>query len=166
MKSLVEYEGLPVIMEERDGLLNLLRKRDWLREAYLSIYKKNSYRNIKKLIKERCAFEEENFADAINELQKILGVIQEYNSQLQDLLKGAPTLTQLKLFFENEEIIHYKLDSFEKTKKKVDQFEIILGEIKEEMMTKDKKKLPALVSKAEKLGIKDGLLDEAISMCG
>lgn len=165
MKSLVEYEGLPVIMEERDNLLILLRKRDWLREAYQSIYKKNSYRNIKKLIKERCTFEEENFTEAVSELQKILGVIQEYNSQLQDILKGAPTLPQLKKFFENEEIMHYKLDLFEKTKKKVEQFESIMAEIREEILTKDRKRLPALVAKAEKLGIKDGLLDEAAGMC-
>ena len=166
MKSLVEYEGLPAIMEERDLLLNLLRKRDWLREAYQSIYKKNSYRNIKKLVKERGNFDEESFSDAVAELNKVLVVIQEYNNQLQDILKGQPTLTQLKKFFENEEIVHYKLDLFEKTKKKVEQFEAVLQEIKEEMNAKDKKKLAGLVAKAEKLGIKDGLLDEAIASCG
>jgi hypothetical protein len=166
MKSLVEYEGLPVIMDERDLLLNLLRKRDWLREAYQSIYKKNSYRNIKKLIKERGNLDDESFADAVNELNKVLSVIQEYNNQLQDLMKGQPTLAQLKKFFENEEIAHYKLDSFEKMKKKVELFENVLTEIKDEMNAKDKKKLAGLVAKAEKLGIKDNLLDEAIASCG
>ena len=166
MKSLVEYEGLPVIMEERDLLLNLIRKRDWLREAYQSIYKKNSYRNIKKLIKERGNFEEETFEDAVVELNKVIEVIQEFSDQLQDVLRDQPTLTQLRRFFENEDVVHYKLDIFEKTKRKMEQFEAVLQEIKEEMNAKDKKKLAGLVAKAEKLGIKDEVLDEAIAACG
>ena len=166
MKCLVEYEGLPVVMEERDLLLNLIRKRDWLREAYQSIYKKNSYRNIKKLIKERANFDEDSFSDAVDELNKVIEVIQEYNNELQDLLKDQPTLTQLQNFFKNEDIVHYKLDLFEKTKRKVEQFEALLQEIKEEMSSKDKKKLAGLVAKAEKLGIKDEILDEAIASCG
>ena len=48
----------------------------------------------------------------------------------------------------------------------MEQFEAVLQEIKEEMNAKDKKKLAGLVAKAEKLGIKDEVLDEAIAACG
>ena len=165
MKILVEYEGLPIIMVERDQLLNLIRKRDWLREVYQSIYKKNSCRNIKKLIKERFAFDDEEFDEPVNELQKLLNVIQDYNQQLQDAFKGTPKLKALKEFFDNSELPLYKLDNFEKNKKKIEQFEAILDEIKLEMQGKDKKKLYSLVAKAEKLSIQDDLLDEARKMC-
>ena len=161
MKILVEYEGLPIAMEERDQLLVLLRKRDWLREAYQSIYKKNSHRNIKKLMKERFAFDDEEFNEPVAELQKVLDVIQDYSQQLQDILKGTPRLKALKKFFDNDEISQYKLDSFEKNKRKMELFEATLAEIKGEMQHKDKRKLPALVAKAEKFGIQDELLDDA-----
>lgn len=161
MKMLVEYEGIPIILEERESLLNLIRKRDWLREAYQSIFKKNSYRNIKKLIKEKFAFDDEEFDQPTLELQKILNVIQDYNSQLQDMLKNTPKLKDLKKFFENEDLVHYKLDLFEKSKKKMEQFQNLLAEIKAEINAKDHRKLPALISKAEKLGIYDELLEEA-----
>ena len=161
MKALVEYEGLPIIMEERDLLLSLLRKRDWLREAFQSIYKKNSYRNIKNLIKEKYAFDDEEFVEPVEQLQKILGVIQEYNQTLQDILKNSSNMKELKQFFENEEVSKYNFDLFDKTKKKMEQFEGILSEIRLEMQNKDKRKLPGLVNRAEKLGIHDNILDEA-----
>lgn len=165
MKILVDYEGLPVIIEERDNLLTLLRKRDWLREAYQSIYKKNSYRNIKKLLNERFAFDDEEFKEPITELQSMLTVIQEYSQELQEILKNTPTLALLKKFFENEEISHYKLDIFERNKRKLEQFESLLEEIKGEIKTKDKKKLAGLVAKAEKFGIKADVLNEASEYC-
>lgn len=161
MKTLVEYEGLPIVMDERDKLLALLRKRDWLREVYQSICKNNSYRNIKKLIKERLAFDDEEFTEPVAELQKVLDLINDLSQQLQEILKSTPKLKALKVFFEKEEISQYKLELFEKNKKKIEQFENLLSEIKAEMQGKEKKKLQVLLAKAEKFGIQDELLEEA-----
>ena len=70
-------------------------------------------------------------------------------------------MKELKQFFENEEVSKYNFDLFDKTKKKMEQFEGILSEIRLEMQNKDKRKLPGLVNRAEKLGIHDNILDEA-----